>query len=266
MMINMKKILLILAAMLPLVSCSVLQNMNTERVMQGGAKVVQGLGVTNAQMQEYVKASVAQLDAEATVLPANNAYSKRLAKLTQGLTEVNGTPLNFKVYQEKEINAFACADGSVRVYTGIMDTMSDYELLGVIGHEIGHVALEHTMNAYKYALYTSAAFDVVASTGNMAAALTDSVLGQLGQSMITARYSRKQETAADDFGYDFLKGAGLNPWYMALAFEKLQSVSEGGAGAVAGSVTEMFSSHPNTESRIQRVAEKAAKDGFARPE
>ena len=33
-----------------------------------------------------------------------------------------------------------------------------------------------------------------------------------------------------------------------------------------GSVTEMFSSHPNTESRIQRVAEKAAKDGFTKPE
>jgi len=262
----MKKILLALAALLPLISCSMLQNMNTTRVMQGGAKVIQGLGITNAQMQEYVKASVAQLDAEATVLPASNAYSKRLAKLTQGLTSVNGTPLNFKVYKQDEINAFACADGSVRVYTGIMDTMSDYELLGVIGHEIGHVALEHTMNAYKYALYTSAAFDVLASTGNVAATLTDSVLGQLGQSMITARYSRKQETAADDFGYDFLKGAGLNPWYMAMAFEKLQSASESAGAAMQGSVTEMFSSHPNTESRIQRVAEKAAKDGFTKPE
>ena len=65
----MKKILLVLAAVLPLVSCSVMQKMDANRVMQGGAKVIQGLGVTNAQMQEYVKASVAQLDAEATVLP-----------------------------------------------------------------------------------------------------------------------------------------------------------------------------------------------------
>ncbi len=262
----MKKILLLIAAALPLLSCSVLQNMNSARVMQGGTKVIQALGVTNAQMQSYVTASVAQLDAEATVLPSTNSYSKRLARITKGLTSVNGIPLNFKVYKENEVNAFACADGSVRVYTGLMDIMTDEEVLGVIGHEVGHVALEHTMNAYKYALYTSAAFDVVASTGNVAAALTDSVLGQLGQSMIQARYSRKQETAADDFGYDFLKGAGVNPWHMAMAFEQLQKASGSGTGAVPGNVATMFSSHPDTASRIERVASKCAKDGFTRPQ
>ena len=261
----MKKILVVIAAFLPLMSCSMLKNMNTERVMQGGAKVVQSLGITNAQMKSYVTESVAQLDAEATVLPASNAYSKRLANLTKNLTHVDDTPLNFKVYKQDEVNAFACADGSVRVYTGIMDLMNDQELLGVLGHEIGHVAMEHTLNAYKYALYTSAAFDVIASTGNVAAALTDSVLGQLGQSMITARYSPKQETEADDFGYAFLKAAGINPWCMASAFEKLQSTSEGGAAAQS-SVMEMFSSHPNTASRIERVAQKCTADGFAKPE
>ena len=135
----------------------------------------------------------------------------------------------------------------------------------VIGHEIGHVAMEHTMNAYKYALYTSAAFDVIASTGNVAAALTDSVLGQLGQSMITARYSRKQETEADDFGYSFLKASGRNPWSMVSAFEKLLGASEGGT-AVQSSVMEMFSSHPNTASRIERMTSKCEADGFTRPE
>ncbi|MCR5561742.1 MAG: M48 family metalloprotease [Bacteroidales bacterium] len=261
----MKKLLLLLAAVLPLFSCSMLQNINTERVMTGGSKVVQALGVTNDQMKSYVTSSVAQLDAAATVLPASNAYSKRLARITSGLTKVDDTPLNFKVYKQDEVNAFACADGSVRVYTGLMDIMSDNEILGVIGHEVGHVAMEHTMNAYKYALYTSAAFDVIASTGNLAAALTDSVLGQLGQSMIEARYSRKQETEADDFGYSFLKAAGVNPWYMASAFEQLQKAA-GESGAAPSSVTEMFSSHPNTASRIERMSAKCTADGFTRPE
>ena len=260
----MKKLFLILAAALPLFSCSILQNMDTNRVMQGGAKVVQAMGITNDQLLGYVSQSVAQLDAESTVLPAGNSYVKRLARITNGLTTVNGLPLTFKVYKTDEVNAFACADGNVRVYTGLMDIMNDQEVLGVIGHEIGHVALEHTLNAYKYALYTSAAFDVLASTGNVAAALTDSVLGQLGQSMIQARYSRRQETEADDFGYDFLKGAGINPWYMAMAFENLQKAS--GNASQAAAVTEMFSSHPDTASRIERVAKKCAADGIEKPE
>ena len=52
---------------------------------------------------------------------------------------MEGMPLNFKVYYVIDVNAFACADGSVRVFSSLMDIMTDEELLGVIGHEVGHV-------------------------------------------------------------------------------------------------------------------------------
>ena len=261
----MKKLILGFIATLSIVSCGTQMKLNSVRLMQGGAKAIQALGISNAQMQSYVRQSVAQLDAEATVLPASDVYSKRLAKITGGLADVNGIPLNFKVYKTNEVNAFACADGSVRVYTGLMDIMADNEVLGVIGHEIGHVALEHTLNAYKNALYTSAAFDAVASAGDLAAALTDSVLGQLGRSMIEARFSRKQESDADDYGYDFLKARKVNPWYMAMAFEELQKASSGGTTVQETSIGEMFSSHPNTANRIEAVSKRAAADGYTRP-
>ena len=81
--------------------------------------------------------------------------------------------------------------------------------------------------------------------------------------MVQAKFSRKQETAADDFGYDFMKGAGRNPWHMAMAFEKLQSAS--GSTGTSSQVAQMFSSHPDTASRIERVSKKATKDGYTRP-
>lgn len=261
----MKKFIFTIIAALSLVSCSVLQNMDSARIMQGGAKVVQAMGITNEQLSEYVKLSVAQLDAQSTVLPATDAYAKRLSRLTGNLRSVEGIPLNFKVYKSAEVNAFACADGSVRVYSGLMDLMNDQEVLGVVGHEIGHIAMQHTLNAYKNALYTSAALDVIASTGNVAAALTDSVLGQLGMSMMQARFSRKQETQADDYGYDFLKGAGINPWYMAMAFEQLMASAGSGTAVQQSSIAEMFSSHPNTAARVERVSQKCAADGFQKP-
>ena len=132
------------------------------------------------------------------------------------------------------------------------------------GHEIGHVALQHTLKAYKNALITSAAVDAIASAGDVAAILSDSILGQLGQSMVNARFSRSQETAADDFGYDFLKARGVNPWYMGTAFGKLLGESQG-SSSQQSRVAEMFSSHPDTQSRINRVAEKATADGFKKP-
>ena len=125
----MKRILsFIVTTGLLLVSCGTL-NLDPARLMQSGIYAAQALTLTDAQVQAYVHQYVTQLDAQSTVLPESNAYTKRLRKLTAGLDGVNEVPLNFKVYKENEVNAFACADGSVRVYTGIMDAMTDNELL-----------------------------------------------------------------------------------------------------------------------------------------
>lgn len=259
----MKKLLIILATSIAVGSCGII-NLNQERLMQGGAKVVQALSITDADIQGYVSQSVAQLDAENKVISSGN-YVTRLKKIVNGISSVDGIPLNFKVYQNSEVNAFACADGSVRVYTGLMDVMNDNEVLGVIGHEIGHVALKHSLNAYKDALLTSAALDAVAATGAGAASLTDSTLGQLAEYMVSAKFSRKQETAADDYGYDFLKAHGKNPYYMANAFEKLLDTSSNGTQTQISSIQQLFSSHPDTASRIERVNKKAKKEGYTKP-
>ena len=258
----MKRLLAFAAGVLMLVSCS--ETFDASRALQGGMIAAQALSLTDEQVQAYVHEYITQLDAQSKVLPETNAYTKRLRSLTKGLTAVDGIPLNFKVFQEDQVNAFACADGSVRVYTGIMDVMSDNELLGVIGHEIGHVAMKHTKKEMRASLLTSAALEGIASTSQTAATLTDSQLGAIGNSILNARYSRKQETQADDYGYEFLKACGKNPWGMAMSFEKLQKVA-GSSGSQASAVQKLFSSHPDTESRIQRMAERATAEGYKRP-
>ena len=100
--------------------------------------------------------------------------------------------------------------------------------------------------------------------------LSASQLGDLAESLLSASYSRKQETQADDYGYEFLKSAGKNPWAMAMAFEELQKLSgsdtASGTQGVSGiSVSDLFSSHPATTDRIERMANKATKDGYTRP-
>lgn len=260
----MKKFLSVLAASLLLVSCGSLGSisLDPQRLMQGGAYALQALTLSDAQVQAYVHEYITQLDAQSTVLPENNAYTKRLRKLTTGLDGVNEVPLNFKVYQENEVNAFACADGSVRVYTGIMDAMSDNELLGVIGHEIGHVALNHTRKQMRNAILTSAALEGLASTSEKVAAITDSQLGAIGSAILDAKFSRDQESEADDYGYNFLVKAGKNPWAMVMSFEKLQALS---GGSQSGPVSNLFSSHPDTATRIQRMTERCNTDGYKRP-
>lgn len=237
---------------------------NLKKAISAGAKAAKAMTLTDKQMAEYVKESVDWMDTHNPVTPADSPYTIRLNKLVEGLKDVNGIPLNFKVYDVIDVNAFACADGSVRVFSSLMDIMSDDELLGIIGHEVGHVGLHHSKNAFKQELLTGALKDAVASSGGKAAALTDSQLGTLGESLVSAKYSQKQEKEADDYGYDFLKSHGKNPWGMVAAFEKFEKMEQE-QGAKSSYINKMFSSHPETVERIKRMTARCEKDGIARP-
>lgn len=248
--------------MLLAVSVPASAQFNLKRAVSGAAKAAKAVTLTDEQMAAYVKESVDWMDEHNPVLPEDDPYTIRLRKLTDGITEADGIPLNFKVYNVIDINAFACPDGSVRVFSSLMDKMTDEELLGVIGHEIGHVMKRHSKNAFRTQLLADALKDGVASTGGKAAALSDSQLTGLTQSLINARYSQKQENEADDCGYDFLVANGKNPWGMVMAFEKLQNME---GGQKSSYFEKMFSSHPETKARIERMTQRCEKDNYQRP-
>lgn len=247
------------------IGCSMpaMAQLNIGKAVGAISKTAQAFTLSDAQMAAYVKESVDWMDRNNPVLPDGNPYVERLKRLTANVKDADGIPLNFKVYNVVDVNAFACPDGSVRVFSSLMDIMTDDELMGVIGHEIGHVVKRHSKKAFKQELLTGALKDAISATGGVAAKLTDSQLGSLAQSLAGAKYSQKQEKEADECGYDFLVQNNLNPWGMAMSFEKLMG-SESGAGQTI--VQKMFSSHPDTKSRIKRMSERARKDGYAKPE
>jgi putative metalloprotease len=260
----MKRILLILAVAVMTSSCGILANVDPNLALSGASKAIQALTISDEQIQAYVRQSVIQMDAQNKVSPATSSYSKRLANLTRGLTDVDGLPLNFKVYETKQVNAFACADGSVRVYSGLMDLLSDDEVLGVIGHEIGHVALKHSKKEMQNAYLTSAALDGLGSMSTSLASLSQSQLRAFGEAALNARYSKKQELQADDYGYEFLKAKGKNPIAMIKSFQKMLALKNSQSSATSSSMNQLLSSHPDLETRINRIAEKAIADGFVK--
>lgn len=237
---------------------------NLKKAIGGAAKAAQALTLTDEQMAAYVKESVDWMDKNNPVLPEDDPYTQRLRKLTEGITDADGIPLNFKVYNVIDVNAFACPDGSVRVFSSLMDIMNDDELLGIIGHEIGHVIKRHSKNAFKTQLLTGAAKDAIASTNGKVAQLTESQLGTLGESLVNAKFSQKQEKEADDCGYDFLVSKGKNPWGMVMSFEKFLNMEQE-SGAKQSYISKMFSSHPETKARIEAMTKRCNKDGYTRP-
>ena len=91
------------------------------------------------------------------------------------------------------------------------------------------------------------------------------VSGDLSEALVNATYSQKQEREADDYGYEFLKKAGKNPWAMALSFQRLKALQEEAGAQETGKINQLFSTHPDLDSRIKRMEECATADGFEKP-
>lgn len=254
------------AALLCLVAAMPAQaQFNLKKAISGAAKVTQAATLTDEQMAAYVKEYIDWMDEHNPVCADDDPYTLRLNRLTEGLTDADGIALNFKVYYVIDVNAFACADGSIRVFSSLMDIMSDEELLGVIGHEVGHIAHRDSKKAFRTSLLTSALKDGVSAKGGTAAKLTESQLGDLGEALVNATYSQKQERDADDYGYEFLKQAGKNPWAMSLSFRKLKQMQEEAGAGKSSKLNQLFSTHPDLDTRIRRMEERATAEGIAAP-
>ncbi|MBR5529954.1 MAG: M48 family metalloprotease [Bacteroidaceae bacterium] len=253
-----------LSALLILFLCATISPAQSSllRILSGLVKAGQAITLTDEQLSEAVKESVAAMDKKNMVCGANNAYTQRLKRLTKGMNSADGIKLNFKVYKTSEVNAFACPDGSVRVYSALMDALSDEELLGVLGHEIGHVALRHSKKSWQDALLRSAASDALGGFSDTWAEFSSSSWSSLGESMISAKHSRHHERQADDYGYSFLKKCGRNPWAMGKAFKKLKALSEKKGTTKYAKLLYAFSSHPDFDERIRRMREQAEADGY----
>lgn len=165
-------------------------------------------------------------------------------------------PYNFHVANEAEINAFALPGGSVFVNLGtIQAAANEAQLAGVMGHEISHVVLQHSVcNAVK-----QQRVGLIAGLGQVAAGvLLGGTAGQLAGEGIgmTAglgflKMSRGAEREADLLGVGIAYDAGYDPHGMAQFFETLQG--KYGAGG-----SQFMSDHPNPGNRTEYVDHEIA--------
>ena len=200
------------------------------------------------------------MDSHNTVAGPKDKYTIRLNKIFGLHKNEDGLNLNYKVYKVVDINAFACADGSVRVFSSLMDILTDNELLAVIGHEIGHVHNHDSRDAMKAALTRSALTDAATSQSGVAAVLNDTQLGAIAEAMMNSKHSRKQESGADDYSYAFMKKHNYNITGGYTAFMKFIKME--GDAATQSKFAKMMSSHPDSKKRAEEIKTKATKDGI----
>ena len=171
----------------------------------------------------------------------------------------------FGVLDADDVNALAAPGGYIFVTRGALVIMRDEATLaGVLGHEIGHIALRHhdaTIKAAKRkaaavsGAQTGLAFTSVGQYSQLLAPAFDAVIEQT----LIKGHSRAEEGESDTVGFKYAGAAGYDP---AGLRDFLKTLHE--RGAKEQNVAKFFSTHPGTEERLREqeaLLQKSAAGG-----
>jgi predicted Zn-dependent protease len=154
------------------------------------------------------------------------------------------------------INAFALPGGQIFITRGLFDKLDDEaELAGVLGHEIGHVinrhAAEHMATGRLGQLLTTAVG--VGASGDRhgrEAAMVAAMVNQMTQ----LKFSRGDESEADQYGLKYMAQAGYDPTAMLDVMKILKEASQGNRQP------EFLATHPLPATRLQEIQDTLQQD------
>ncbi|WP_373973720.1 M48 family metallopeptidase [Chitinibacter sp. SCUT-21] len=243
---------LLIACALSIATSPLVNAFDFNKALKVGQQALQGVTLTDSDVKALANQACEQSDAEEKIAGPKDKYSKRLDGIAKKLgSEINGQPVNYKVYMTPDVNAWAMANGCIRVYSGLMDMMNDDEIIGVLGHEMGHVALGHTKKAMQTAYGVATAKAAVGEYGGtVGSALSGSSLGKFTEELINAQFSQSQELDADNFSYDLLTQKKLKREGLITAFQKLAQLG--------GGEHSMLDSHPASADRAKNIETRIA--------
>jgi heat shock protein HtpX len=226
------------------------------------------------------------------ISPDDGEDAARLHRIVDEVASISNMPKpRVYIIQNDAPNAFATGrnakHAAVAATSGIMRILDDRELRAVFGHEIGHIknkdilvnAVVATVASAITFLATMLQWSLIFGGGRsreggilgILALLATIILAPIAAGMIRMAVSREREYGADKTGAEITH----TPLALASALQKLQSYSQARPMQVNPAVShlfivnplgkvnmaQLFSTHPPTEKRVEKLNEIARRTG-----
>ncbi|MEM8783724.1 MAG: M48 family metallopeptidase [Planctomycetota bacterium] len=184
------------------------------------------------------------------------AYVRNLGQELAAVSERPDLPWEFHVLDSAQINAFALPGGKVFMSRGLMERMTnEAQLAGVLGHEIGHVTALHVgqrmarqqavgVGGIALVILGGATDNDLLRAGGAAATVG-------GQVLYLPKFSRDNESEADELGVRYMTRLGYNPYGQVEVMQILRDA----AGREGNFLEAMLSTHPLPTQRIEDLDE-----------
>lgn len=189
--------------------------------------------------------------ADATISQYVTRVGQRLA--TKSAAAKTKYPFKFTVLADrKTINAFALPGGPVFITEALLSRMTnEAQLAGVLGHEIGHVVArhgaEHLAKADLTAGLVGATVVATSDPDRPGDSRAKAALAAATAQLISMKFGRDDELESDKLGVRFMHEAGYDAAQMGEVMKVLKA-------AGGGRTPEFFSTHPDPENRLEKIA------------
>jgi len=230
------------------------ENTDLSLATKAAVDAVKAVTLSDRDVLEIAVRSARQSDAQHELAAPDSPHARRLQRLVGRELREGTQDFNVGVYVSPEVNAFAMADGTIRIYGGLMDLLGDGELRFVVGHEMGHVMKKHLRQKIQLAYAASAVRTGIASQTGAAGDVAGSLLGGLAEALLNAQFSQLEEKEADDYGLAWLRRSSQDPAAAVSALRNLAGLGKGHS---------FLSSHPDPDLRAERL--QAQLEGRALP-
>ena len=211
------------------------------------------------------QAAKAYADVKAKATFSNNAeWNAIVQRVASRIEKASGE--NFQceavLIESKEVNSWCMPGGKIAVYTGIMPVLKDEAALAaVLGHEVAHATRRHGKKQYARAINENLLGMVVggaAVLGGQLLCKTEScklltlaggVAAGFAVTFFDRKFSRQDESEADQYGQMYMAKAGYDPAEAPRLWERMSAAMGNSAPP------EWLSTHPSDENRRAKLRE-----------
>lgn len=162
------------------------------------------------------------------------------------------------INDDKTVNAFCTPGGYIFVYTGLIKmAANEDQLASVIGHEIAHAELRHSVKKLSRGVGRQAI--IIAGAAAAGASFGVFIAVEVANKILGLGMGRDQENMADKYSVIYL-GTGTKYSCTALA-DFFETLVASGSNV---KIPPILSTHPDTDNRIHRVRKWADKFGYSK--
>ncbi len=218
----------------------------------GGGKSSDEQKINSAAAEAYAKVK------SESKISTNAQWTAMVQRVSQRIAAASGEPFQWEVVllDNPEPNAWCMPGGKMAVYTGIMPILeNEAALAAVMGHEVAHATLRHGKDRYARSVRGSL-IGLGLTVGSIVAGqficktqmcklafAAGGAAGGLAVTFFDRKFSREDETSADQEGQIYMARAGYDPSEASKVWERMERAS-GGKGP-----PEWTSTHPKNERR-----------------